>query len=291
MKIIGHQKIINLLDKAIVKKAVNHAYLFCGPEATGKFTVAMAFAEKLAGAGGRMNGDVIVVAPEAEEKKGIVKKKDIKIEQIRDLQHQLGLSASGQGYKVAIIDDADRLNKVAQNALLKTLEEATNKVVLILISQNEKRMLPTIVSRCQKIRFGTVPDAELKRSIPDGPNAEEVLFWSLGRPGLMLELMGDRKELDSRREALAELKKIFSQNAVDKFSLAENMSKDAGLADKKMNFWVLILREAMLGRGPEFPAAGGKTLRIIEMISKSQELLKETNSNARLILENLFLEF
>lgn len=291
MQIIGHQKIINLLDKAIAKKAISHAYLFCGPEKVGKFTVAFEFAKKLVGSTEYTNSDLIVIKPEVEEKKGIIKKRDIKIEQIRDLQHQLSLSSQNGKYKVAIIDEADRLNKMAQNALLKTLEEAGKNVILILISQDEKKMLPTILSRCQKIKFGTVGDDELAKNIADEKNKKEILFWSLGCPGLMFDLINSEDELAMRRETLKDLKDLLSQNAVDKFSMAENMSKDINLTVKKLNLWNVILREALLGRKADIKADSKKALHIIDGIGKSLDLLKETNSNARLILENLFLEF
>ena len=289
--IIGHNKILKILEKAVAKNAVNHAYLFCGPEKAGKFTVALEFAKKLANSSESINPDIIIIKPETEEKKGIIKKRDIKIEQIRDLQHQLSLSSQGGKYKVAIIDEADRLNKMAQNALLRTLEEAGKNVVLILVSQDEKKMLPTILSRCQKIKFGIASNDELAKNIANEKDKSEILFWSLGCPGLMFDLINDEYELAVRRETLKDLKNLFSQNAADKFSMAEDMSKDINLTVKKLNLWNIILRESLLGRKADIKVDGEKALHIIDSIGKSLDLLKETNSNARLTLENLFLEF
>lgn len=291
MEIIGHQKIIKLLDKAIAKNSIVQAYLFSGPEKTGKFTVAIEFAKKLTKGNEYINPDLIIVKPEIEEKKGIIKKRDIKIEQIKDLQHQLSLSSQNGRYKVAIIDEADRLNKASQNALLKTLEEAGEKVVLILISQDDKKMLPTILSRCQKIKFGTVANSELEKNITDEKNKKEILFWSLGCPGLMFDLINNKEELILRREALSDLKNLFSQNVVDKFTMAENMAKDVNLTMKKINLWRVILREILLGRKMDIGANSEKALRVLSNIEKSLDLMRETNSNVRLILENLFLEF
>ncbi|PIP27427.1 MAG: DNA polymerase III subunit delta', partial [Candidatus Moranbacteria bacterium CG23_combo_of_CG06-09_8_20_14_all_39_10] len=166
MEIIGHQKIINLLDRAIAKDAVSHAYLFSGPESVGKFTVALDFAERLIGNIDSISSDLISIKPEIEENKGVIKKLDIKIEAIRNLLHKLSLTSVGGRYKVVIIDDADRLNRTAQNALLKTLEEPNAKVVLILVCQDERKLLPTIISRCQKMRFGLVKEAEIEKIVP-----------------------------------------------------------------------------------------------------------------------------
>jgi len=319
MNIIGHQKILKLLEKAISKNSINQAYLFSGPEQVGKFTIALDFAQKLAGEDGQKNGNIIVIEPEIEparnatparnavstagwrsvaggEKpvrsgKGTLKKRDIKIEQIRDLQHQLNLSAQAGKHKVAIIDGAERLNKAAQNALLKTLEEANESVVLILICQNEKKMLPTILSRCQRIKFGTVADSELEKHIINIKNLNDILFWSLGRPGLMLELQKNAEMLEFRQETTGSLQKLCAQNMVEKFALAEEMAKDIELSIKKLDLWTVILREILLGQKTNVIVSAKKALKILDGLGRTSELLKTTNSNARLVLENLFLDF
>ena len=303
MNIIGHDKITNLLNRSITRGIISHAYLFSGPEHVGKFTVALDFAERLAGGSAEMNPDLIIIKPEVDparnathsvaggEKKGIIKKTDIKIEQVRDLAHKLSLMPAGGKYKVAIIDDADRLNKAAQNALLKTLEEPSDKIVLILISRDDKKMLPTILSRCQRVKFSPVSREELEKNIPAGEkNKEAVIFWSLGRPGLMLNLAKDSREIDFRENAAAELKILLNKSLAEKLAIAETLGKDTREAARKLNLWMVILRENLLGRGV-FGQSQKKCFGIIENIEKSLELIKETNSNTRLILENLFLHF
>ena len=286
MKIIGHQKIISLLDKSIAKNAVAQAYLFSGPEHVGKFTVALNFAYKIIGSQEKINPDLVVLKPEIEEKRGILKKHEIKIEQVRDLQRKLNLTANSK-YKVAIIDEADLMNKTAQNALLKTLEETGEKVTIILVASNENRLLPTIKSRCQKIKFATVSDREVARNIPgDVKNKEEIIFWSLGRPGLMLEFVRNPEKILFRKEVENEMKKIFSQNVSEKFALAEEISKDTVFLTEKLNLWLVILRKNILENKNSEQA-----LKLIDYTEKSLMLLRDTNSNARLVLENLLLQF
>jgi len=293
MNIIGHKKILALLDRSITKNTVSHAYLFHGPAHTGKFTVAEDFAKKLTGSENVVNPDLIIVKPESEEKKGVIKKNDIKIEQIRELQHQLNLSSQLGNYKVAIIDEAERLNKTAQNSLLKTLEEAGPGVVLILVVTDIRRLLPTILSRCQKIKFGTVSEKEMRQEIiiENEEKIDELIFWSLGRPGLMLNLLKNEDELKFRKDSAKQLEKLFSQNVSERFSLAEEMSKDTAILAEKLNLWLFIFREAMLGRKKFTKTDRAKILKLIGKTEKSLETIKDTNSNARLVLENLFLEF
>jgi DNA polymerase III subunit delta' len=298
MDIIGHKKILDRLGKSIKRGNVGQAYIFSGPENVGKYAVALDFAGKLLKDSSplpdtkRVNPDLIIIEPEIEEKRGVVKKRDIKIEKIRELQRKAGLSASGGTYKVAIINDANRLNKSAQNALLKTLEEPSDNFVMILVAQDEKRILPTIMSRCQRVKFGTVPLPELEKNIPaDAKNKDEVLFWSLGRPGLLLELVKKPEEMSFRNESLEELKDLFRSNITEKFSFAEKLSKDTDLAIKKMNFWLIAVRQTLLGEEMGVKISQSGSLRLIEKIEECIGLIKDTNSNARLLLENLFLNF
>jgi len=293
MKIIGHKKIINLLDRSIEKGNVAQAYIFSGPVGVGKFTVALDFAKKLLeGNGEKINPDLIIVAPEIEEIKGVFKKRDIKIEKIRDLQHRISLSSSRGKYRVVIIDDADRLNKASQNALLKTLEEPNSGLLLILVVQDEKRILPTILSRCQKIRFGTVSREELGKIMPVGTKEkDQILFWSLGRPGLLRELNENKDELLFRSDSLKLLQELFSKSIPEKFSVAEKLSKDINLATKNLDLWMIALREGILGHEKLVDISRARSLELIDEIEKSLGIIKNTNSNAKLALESLFLNF
>lgn len=290
--IIGNEKTIKLLDRIATVGKIANAYLFLGPVQVGKFSIAMEFARNILVDERKINADLIVIAPEIDETKGVIKKRDIKIETIRDLQHKLSLTSTGGRYKVVIIDEAERLNKSAQNALLKTLEEPNEKVVLILVAQNENKMLPTIASRCQKIRFGLVADSEIEKIIPaDNHDKQEILFWSIGRPGIAVDLINNHSELDYRREALRELSDVLSKNLNDTFALAETLSKDTLQLQKKLKLWLIILRQSMLGNRQNMQVTPAKALIMMEGISESIETMRETNSNVRLILENLFLKF
>ena len=291
MNIIGHQKIINYLNKSIEKDTLAQAYLFSGPEHVGKFSAAMDFARKLAGGSG-INPDIIVVAPEIEEKKGIIKKKDIKIEQIRDLQKELAFSPYFGKHKVAVIDDADRLTIGAQNAMLKTLEEPNEKNIIILIVQSVEKILPTIKSRCVIKKFNLVGDAEIAAMVGEEKNKEETIFWSLGRPGLARILLDEPEKLLLRKKNDQEFKKLFSDNVGDRFALVESLSKDVPSLIEKMDLWLVLLRGNILrSRKTGVNISPEKSLRLIENIGESLKVIKETNANARLVLENMFLNF
>ncbi|MCY4438880.1 MAG: DNA polymerase III subunit delta', partial [Deltaproteobacteria bacterium] len=155
--IIGHQGQIELLRRAVDRDRLHHAYIFVGPEGTGKRTVATALAAAIQCQAG--DGDACGECPSClcirdgnhadlhwlEQRKG---KRDITIEQVRELQKQLVLRRFTGRKKIAIIDPLTLVNLHAQNALLKTLEEPPEDSLLILIAESTGDVLPTVLSRC-----------------------------------------------------------------------------------------------------------------------------------------------
>lgn len=292
MQTIGHQKIIKFLEKSIERKATSTAYLFLGSEHLGKFMVALDFAEKITGAlGQEINPDIIIIRPTVEEKNGILKKKDIKVEQIRDLQKDLSRTPYFGKCKVAIIDDAERLTIAAQNALLKTLEEPDEKSILILAAHNQEKILPTIRSRAVVKNFNAVSGEEIARALPAGKMSSAATFWSLGRPGLALELSKNSEDLQLLEKSKDEFAKLFTSNLAEKFVVAESLSQDTQKIKEQLESWTILLRQNIKAGGSFLQVSQEKTLEIIEKIAESLQLIRDTNSNARVVLENLFLKF
>jgi len=169
--IIGNQPAINILQNSIGSGRVACGYLFQGPEGVGKKLAALQMAKALncerAGAEpcgecvpcrkieGGIHPDVLLVAPRG-------KARMIKVEQVRELIQRMSMMAFEGRWKVFILDDCDCMNLESQNRLLKTLEEPTPQSVLILISSQPSRLLPTILSRCQKVVFHSIPENELE---------------------------------------------------------------------------------------------------------------------------------
>jgi DNA polymerase III subunit delta' len=165
-EIVGHQKQLEILRQALLNGRLHHAYQFIGPEGIGKRTLALALAEAIhctelesdfcgdCGACRAIqagnHADVRVLEP-------LTNKKDISIQQVRELEKALSLRSFSGRQKVAIIDPATLMNWPAQNALLKTLEEPPQGCVLILIASNAGGMLPTVRSRAFALSFAPLP--------------------------------------------------------------------------------------------------------------------------------------
>ena len=189
--IFGHERQIALLKGFMAQDRLPHALLFHGMEGIGKKTTALVFAKALNCLTGNHDAcdacsscrkvdhknhlDVVVFEAEGQF---------IKIQAVRDLQQQLKFKPWEGKKRVCIIDDAEKMNNVAANALLKTLEEPPLSNVMILISARPHQLPATIVSRCQQLRFNPLTEndvvAFLKARFSLETEAAQVLASSSG---------------------------------------------------------------------------------------------------------------
>ena len=159
-EISGQEHIIQTITNAISSDLVSHAYLFTGPRGTGKTTVARILA-KAVNCEDRKNFEpcnkcsscMEIMAGSAMDLIEIDAASHRGIDEIRELREGVRFAPSKLKYKVFIIDECHQLTKEASNALLKTLEEPPARVIFILATTEIHKMLPTILSRCQRFDF------------------------------------------------------------------------------------------------------------------------------------------
>jgi len=233
--VCGHEVPKQVLQRAIRLDRVSHAYLFEGPAHVGKTLTAIAFAKALMcrqppepgeGCGEcaicraveRGNHpDFLLVRPtarlEAEDEEGQKAVAEIEGSEIRTeaigqlIDRAYGRAVSARG-KVLIVSEAHAMNPIAANHLLKTLEEPPPGTTLILATTSASALLPTIVSRCQLVRFGPVPLAEtieaIARRFPETDPAalRSVAALSGGRPGWAFRLLEHPETLRVRGQLL-----------------------------------------------------------------------------------------
>ena len=160
------EKAYELMAAAHGRGRLAHAFLISGASGCGKEALASRVVGMLndppAGSGGMdLFGEPVAAPPPpplAERENGWVriirpraKSRMIRVDEIRDLEHTLQLAAPGGRYKVGVICEADRMNEQAANAFLKTLEEPPKDTLLMLLTANPQRLLPTILSRCVRL--------------------------------------------------------------------------------------------------------------------------------------------
>ncbi len=166
--IVGQEHITKTLQSEIVSGHVSHAYLFCGSRGTGKTTTAKVFSKavncenpvdgnpcnKCRSCTGITNGSITdVFEIDAASHTGV--------DDIRTINTESSYLPSGVKYKIYIIDEVHMLSKSAFNALLKTLEEPPEHVIFILATTESDKILPTILSRCQRFDFRYISDAAM----------------------------------------------------------------------------------------------------------------------------------
>jgi DNA polymerase-3 subunit delta' len=213
--IVGQSAAISLLQRAIALDRVAHAYAFIGPSGVGRRLTAVAFAQtalcpaqgcgtcavcRRVAAGQHPDCQVIAPVPPRENPKGAPM---IRIEQVRELERAAALAPHEAARKVFVLDDAERMTLPTAQALLKTVEEPPPRTHLVLIIANPRALPPTLLSRCQRVRFRPLADVDAARLL-EGRGVSPAVGALLarlaeGRPGIALG--ADLEALRARREA------------------------------------------------------------------------------------------
>ena len=208
--VLGHSRAITLLQRAIKNEKVINSYLFLGNEGIGKKYVALQFAKVLncletEAEGGdacdhctsckkidhALHPDVLLIEPEGQT---------IKVDQVRQLQKELAYQPYEGKRRVCILTAADRMAPHIPNTLLKTLEEPPLHTVIILLANNSRFVLPTILSRCQPVRFNPLPIPLVSNWLMQGKGLHETeahLLASLseGSPGKASEIQEEIRQV------------------------------------------------------------------------------------------------
>jgi DNA polymerase-3 subunit delta' len=273
--ILGHEKQIKLLKEILDSGKIPHAFLFSGKEKLGKRKIALEFSTWILNFSPQNHPDFFYIEPI---------KNQITIEQIRELIWKISLKPFRSKYKVAIIDCAERMTIDAQNCFLKTLEEPKGNSIIILISENENLLLPTIVSRCQKIKFFPVEKKEIESFLREKEVSEEkiekILRYSQGRPGLAIELLENEKKLEDFENLEEDLVKIKKEGILFRFQKIKEYLES-------FDFFEILEVLALNFRERIFEE---KSREILNEIQKIYFLTKTSNIDKRLALEILFLK-
>lgn len=258
----GHDALIEGFRRVVRRGRLAHAYLFTGPRGVGKHSFAREFAKALLCESGRDDFEACDICPACKQVEAsthpdffpAAKPEDVHefpIDLIRELCKSFSLrSARGRG-KVVVIDDADDLNQESANCFLKTLEEPPPRSVIILIGSSPERQLPTIVSRCQVVRFGALPpdvvDEILQKQGVEDPLRRKLVRLANGSPGNATEL-SDPSLWEFRKQFLAGL----CANPVDVislsrlwFSFVEQAGKETALQRARASLVVRLIIDVL----------------------------------------------
>lgn len=341
--LIGHEKIKEFLQSEVKQRRLAHAYLFSGPEKIGKTTLARLFAKTVScdsfHAYSKLNNylsgenelsvlpcgvcesclqfdkgiyhDFYQIEREVNQKTG-ERRQAITINQIRELQNKLNKRSFSNSYKVAIIKEAEALNKEAANALLKTLEEPSPKTILILITTTRELILETIQSRCQSLKFSSVTKKEIReylvRQGMSRTQADEIACLSQGRPTVALNALKNKDLMPGFQAQVEWWIQLLGSNNVQKLKLAEKLLQSKLSVEnllKELSTFSMVLRDILLARAGQLDLITFRSLSLkgqsvlpqlvdsavvtlLKNIEHAKVQLKQ-NINIRLVLENLFL--
>lgn len=230
--ILGHEQIISHLQNAITTDKVSHAYIINGPDKSGKRMLAEAFAAALQceekgceacgtchsckQAEGRNQPDIIYVGHE--------KPNTISVDDIRtQVNNDIVIKPYGSRYKVYIVDEAEKMNVQAQNALLKTIEEPPAYAVILLLTTNADAFLPTILSRCVTLNIKAVPDEQIKKflmrryQVPDY-QADVCVAFAQGNVGKAIQLASSEDFNELKAATLQLMKRV---KEIDLYEMTE----------------------------------------------------------------------
>jgi DNA polymerase-3 subunit delta' len=239
-----------------------------------------------------------VVAREAE-------RRDIRIEQARELIRWLALRPMMATRKVALVDGAEHLNDHGQNALLKTLEEPPGGAVLVLIAAAPSMLLPTVRSRCQRVRLDPLPCGVVERQLcARGMEPEEARILAAqsgGSIGRALTL-ADEAHVQLRTRVLTELPRLAARTAAELSAVAQEVGKGAiepalGIV---ASWYRDVLGQALGGQTLANPdhaaaiataAATHPPVRLLRQLERVCDTIRdvERNANRVLALETMLL--
>ena len=327
-QVIGQARAVSLLQQSLKAGTLAHAYLLVGPQHVGKMTLAINLAQALnceaterpclecksckkIAAGTHADVRVIGLAQNDDEAEA----KLISIDQIKEILHSANLPPFEGKHKLFIIDGAELLSTEAGNCLLKTLEEPVEKVTFILLTTNEKLLLSTVISRCQRLELPplsiTKETTALMESKGIEPERARLLAGlSHGCPGWALSAAGDAHTLQHHHQEVNRLVDIIKADYEERFDyvgqLAARFSQNRGAIYEVLNLWLDYWRDLLLvklgghdmitnidRKNELIEMAGGYRLaqirEYIESIRAAGEQLRQ-NVNARLALEVLMLD-
>ena len=297
-ELIGNEKIKKELNETIKNNKLLHSYLFIGQEGIGKRKFAMEFAQMILCLSEDStkpcrkcsscvkfesfnNPDFVQLQPDGNS---------IKIAQIRQMQESIYEKPIISNKKVFIIDDCDKMTEEAQNSLLKTLEEPPEYVVIILITNNENKLLNTVRSRCVKISFNNIPKDDIIRYIKENNilknpsnNIIDMCNGSIGKVEKIKENIDIYIEIE---KLIMNLLNKNIRNYIELYNNAEAIYNSKDIIYYLLDYIMIIIYNYI-----KEEAENKYVLKKIEILHKIEEIKQRlySNCNYDMCIDNLLL--
>jgi DNA polymerase-3 subunit delta' len=323
---IGQPEALALLKHSLKAGSLAHAYLLVGAPHIGKMTLALDLARALNCQGSEppcgecqpceritdsKHTDIRIISLSSAKEPGDTKARvEISIDDIRELQHNASLPPFEGKCKVFIIDGAEYLSTEAANCLLKTIEEPPPQVIILLLTTEESRLLPTVVSRCQRVELKPMSGDEIEKILMesygiDRDKAGLLARLSQGCLGWALSVSIDDSYLAQRNQRLTEMFSLLTAGWEERFNYAAKLANDRKAVEDIIKLWLAWWRDVMLTKcGCKEAVTNMDYISILEQwdevfslsevrdfIDSLQKALNQiaVNANLRLVFEILML--
>jgi DNA polymerase III subunit gamma/tau len=227
--VVGQEHVTTTLSNAIAQNRIAHAYLFCGPRGTGKTTIARIFAKCL----NATDGPRAVIDEHDPKAQEIAEGRSLDvleidgasnrgIDEIRELRETAKYAPASSRFKIYIIDEVHMLTKEAFNALLKTLEEPPAHVKFMFATTEPEKVLPTILSRCQRFDLRRIPEALIVQHLGEIAKKEGVSVEPAALQAIARGAEGGMRDAESALDQLISFcgDKIVETDVLSMFGLA-----------------------------------------------------------------------
>lgn len=319
--VIGQEQMTQNLENALAHKKISHAYLFQGERLSGKRMIADLFARALQceseenkpcnqcrSCKQAIHGnhpDIIYVE---HDKPNVISVDNIRTQ----INGDIAIKPYSSNYKIYIVDEAEKMNTQAQNALLKTLEEPPEYAIILLLATRAEAMLQTILSRCVTLNTKPVPDDKIKQflmksvEIPDY-RASVCASFARGNVGRAIQLASNEDFDRMKAEVLGNLKNIFELEVHQMAAAAKKITEEKFEVEDYLDLCFIWYRDVLLYKAckdkkhlvfleevRDIERIGEKYTyeeleKVIKAIEKARSRWK-SNVNFELTMELLFME-
>jgi DNA polymerase-3 subunit delta' len=324
--LVGHEWAADILKKHIRKRNIRHAYLFCGPDGVGRRSLALRFAQALICPSAQETGEPCLICPTCQRIGRMQhpdlfvvsvpeNRKEILIEQVRALQHDLSLAPYEAPYRIGLLLEFQNSSDAAQNAMLKTLEEPAPHAILLVTASRPEDLLPTIPSRCEIILLRPAGLDECSFALEKETNvsreeAEKIARLSGGCYGQALILRQNPDAIVKINNLIDGMLRVMASPLRERFAYAEELTtRRFGTRENlqtTFRVWISFWRDAMLIAGGadssiihsdyqnvlQYLATEISLTEIHTQLTRLEEAVDQLdkNANARLLAEVLVME-
>ncbi len=320
-QVFGQESIITLLNHSLSKQSIAHAYLLVGPHHVGKTTLARSLSQALNCTGHEppcgqcsacqriiedKHADVISTSFAPGKKAGI--------DDIRYLQLMASRPPYEGKYKVFIINEAEHLSTEAANSLLKIMEEPPPRIVWLLLTSEENLLLPTVISRCQKLILKPLPVQKVEDILTMSYNVEPgkarlLARLSSGCIGWAITALENPSLLENRQQEISKISLLLTSTVEERFAYAQDLSiqfQHQKSASEILADWLAWWHDLLLTRSGQPNLVTnldcqktlaeqasslniGEISKYLTVLSLAQDYLMK-NVNPRLVFESLMLD-